>query len=530
MASENMNAIQLEDETILNTKGELWKPNKKAKASLEHVGLKLKETIASCEFSKIKVAHLRKENIDVAVKIIKKHKLQQDVLKKFVPREISILQQIQHPGIVDLFAVYESPGCFYLVMEFLPRGNLLDFVNHLGHLMESDARRLFHQLLDIVAYLHEKNVCHRDIKLENLMLDSCFNLKLTDFGFARYMKKSGLLNTNCGSYVYSAPEVLEGAEYEGVQADIWSMGVCLYAMVCGKLPFRDDDVDILRLSMKERLHFHRHVSKACRNLLRKMLSHEPESRPSIHSIRKIDWMTKPIKTVGESSVSSLSVAAVTSEMCPNVTVDPNAEHGFSCNQKDRRFKSRKVSDLLRCVTENHSSGTSTVNLEAIPAIKPASVAAITGVAGPVGRKISQQLGLNIETSPKDKETVKSGVGKAGFGRAMKAMKTFKRATTVIRATRRFRKGPLNTILKISQEEAMAKIMDQNHKQQEMETKELHRCTSGHLATHLKTLLREENLEKKKSQLEMEQAKQVQEERTCKLRQTVLHLMPNLKNV
>ena len=80
---------------------------------------------------------------------------------------------------VDLFAVYESPGCFYLVMEFLPRGNLLDFVNHLGHLMESDARRLFHQLLDIVAYLHEKNVCHRDIKLENLMLDSCFNLKLT---------------------------------------------------------------------------------------------------------------------------------------------------------------------------------------------------------------------------------------------------------------------------------------------------------------------------------------------------------------
>ena len=101
MASENMNAIQLEDETILNTKGELWKPNKKAKASLEHVGLKLKETIASCEFSKIKVAHLLKENIDVAVKIIKKHKLQQDVLKKFVPREISILQQIQHPGIVS---------------------------------------------------------------------------------------------------------------------------------------------------------------------------------------------------------------------------------------------------------------------------------------------------------------------------------------------------------------------------------------------------------------------------------------------
>lgn len=79
---------------------------------------------------------------------------------------------------VELFAVFESPSCFYLVMELFPRGNLLDFVNNLGHLIEPDARRFFHQLLDIVAYLHSENICHRDIKLENLMLDSCFNLKL----------------------------------------------------------------------------------------------------------------------------------------------------------------------------------------------------------------------------------------------------------------------------------------------------------------------------------------------------------------
>lgn len=140
---------------------------------------------------------------------------------------------------------------------------------------------------------------------------------------------------------------------------------------------------------------------------------------------------------------------------------------------------------------------------------------------------TQTISISDET-PKDKKPVKSGLGKAGFGRAMKAMKTFKRATTVIRATRRFRKGPLDTILKISQEEAMAKIIDENHKKQEHEFNELHRCTSGRLASQLKTMLNEENLEKKKSQLEMEQAKQRQEERTCKLRQTVLHLMPNLK--
>lgn len=98
----NNNIIHLEEETHLNTKGELWKPNKKARASLEQHGYKFKDTIATCEFSKTKVAHLQKENIDVAVKIIKKNKLQMEVLKKFVPQEIAILQQIQHPGIVSI--------------------------------------------------------------------------------------------------------------------------------------------------------------------------------------------------------------------------------------------------------------------------------------------------------------------------------------------------------------------------------------------------------------------------------------------
>ncbi|XP_061175063.1 testis-specific serine/threonine-protein kinase 1-like [Saccostrea echinata] len=522
--------IKLEDKTTLNTKGELWKPNKNSQASLEHEGYEFKGTITSSQFSKIKTAHFKKENIDVAVKIIKKYKLPKDVLEKFIPREIAILQRVQHHGIVDLLAVYESPCCFYLVMELLPRGDLLEFVSNVGYLTEPDARRFFHQLLDIVAYLHKENICHRDIKLENLMLDCCFNLKLTDFGIARYINNSEKLSTTCGSYVYTAPEVMNGEEYNGAQADIWSMGVCLYAMLCGKLPFRDDDVDILRQSMRERLHFHRHVSKACRYLLRKMLSYEPENRPPIQDIRRTDWMCKPIKNVGESSVSSLSVAAVTSDLHPNVTIDPNAEHGFSCNQKDKRFKSTKVSDILHCVTENHSTGTSKVDLKAIPALKPASVAAITGVAGPIGRKISQQMGLNIDTSTEKKDPpVKSGLGKAGFSRAMKGLRTFKRATTVIRATRRFKRGPLNTILKISQEEAMAKIMDQNHKQVEHETKELHRCTSGKLATHLKAVMHEENLSKKKSQLEMEQAKQEHDEKTSRLRQTVLHLMPNFKN-
>ncbi|XP_048759440.2 testis-specific serine/threonine-protein kinase 1-like [Ostrea edulis] len=518
--------IDLDDETTLNTKGDLWKPNKNSRASLEHHGYKFKDTIACCEFSKLKCAHLKKENIDVAVKVIKKRKLSKDVLENFIPREIAILQKVQHPGIVELFAVYESPACFYLVMELLPRGDLLEFVSGLGHLTEPDARRFFHQLLDIVAYLHESNICHRDIKLENLMLDSCFNLKLIDFGFAQYMKNAEQLTTASGSYVYAAPEVMDGEPYNGVLADIWSMGVCLYAMLCGKLPFRDDDVDVLRQCVKDRLYFHRHVSKGCRLLLRKMLSYEADNRPSIHNIRKSDWMCKPIHDAGKSSVSSMSVAAATSDLCPNVTIDPNAEHGYSCNQKDKRFKSNKVSDVLRCVTENHSSGTSTVDLKAIPAIQPASVAAITGVAGPVGRKISQQLGLNIAT--KDKEIAKSGEAKAGFSKAMKAMKTFKCATTVIRATGRFRKGPLNTILKIPQEEAMAKIIEEKHKQLDSETKELHRCASGRLATHLKSILQEENLSKRKSQLQMEHAKQTHDERASQLRHTVLHLMPNVK--
>jgi hypothetical protein len=138
----------------------------------------------------------------------------------------------------------------------------------------------------------------------------------------------------------------------------------------------------------------------------------------------------------------------------------------------------------------------------------------------------RDLFLFLNSATQDKETAESGQAKAHFSKAMKAIKTFKRATTVVRATRRFKRGPLNTILKIPQEEAMAKIMEENHKQLESETKDLHRCASGQVATHLKSTREEENLSQRISQLQLEQAKQTLEERTSKLRHTVCHLMPD----
>lgn len=125
--------------------------------------------------------------------------------------------------------------------------------------------------------------------------------------------------------------------------------------------------------------------------------------------------------------------------------------------------------------------------------------------------------LILDEILKDKKFVKFGLGKVGFGRVMKAMKIFKRVIIVIRVTRRFRKGFLDIIFKIFQEEVMVKILDENYKKQEYEIKEFYRCISGRLVSQFKIMFNEENLEKKKSQLEMEQVKQRQEERICKFR-------------
>jgi 5'-AMP-activated protein kinase catalytic alpha subunit len=154
-----------------------------------------------------------------------------------VAREIHILKLIRHPNIIQLYEIIETPKQLYLIMEFAEGGELFDHIVSKNRLDEDEACEFYQQIIDGIEYIHELHVVHRDLKPENLLLDANKNIKIADFGLSNTYKKGELLKTACGSPCYAAPEMIAGKKYEGVNVDIWSSGVVLFAMICGYLPF-----------------------------------------------------------------------------------------------------------------------------------------------------------------------------------------------------------------------------------------------------------------------------------------------------
>ena len=117
-------------------------------------------------------------------------------------------------------------------------------------LPENEARRFFQQIISGLEYCHKHNVVHRDLKPENLLLDENNNIKIADFGLANFLNDGCFLDTSCGSPNYAAPEVISGRMYAGPEVDIWSSGVILYALLCGRLPFDDENIPSLFRKIK----------------------------------------------------------------------------------------------------------------------------------------------------------------------------------------------------------------------------------------------------------------------------------------
>ncbi|XP_032895086.1 testis-specific serine/threonine-protein kinase 5-like [Amblyraja radiata] len=169
---------------------------------------------------------------------------------------------------IQLFESFRSPSRLYLVLELASRGDLLEYINRgadraraLG-LQEAEAQHMFQQLVGAVSHCHSKHIAHRDLKCENILLDDKGHIKLTDFGLASRSNKDSLMSTFCGSMPYTAPEILQGHRYRGDHADVWSMGIILYAMVAGKLPFNELQPCKLLEAIKGGMFFHDRLSLA----------------------------------------------------------------------------------------------------------------------------------------------------------------------------------------------------------------------------------------------------------------------------
>jgi len=156
------------------------------------------------------------------------------------------MKLLNHPNIVKLYEVIDTPTELYLFMEYASSGEIFDYLVAHGRMKEKEARRIYRQIVSAIDYCHNLHVIHRDLKAENLLLDSNMNVKIADFGFSNQFSPGQRLNTWCGSPPYAAPELFQGKEYSGPEVDIWSLGVVLYVLVCGGLPFDGSTLAKLR--------------------------------------------------------------------------------------------------------------------------------------------------------------------------------------------------------------------------------------------------------------------------------------------
>ncbi|XP_063696373.1 serine/threonine-protein kinase SIK2 isoform X2 [Culicoides brevitarsis] len=280
----------------------------------------IEKTIGKGNFAVVKLARHRVTKNEVAIKIIDKSQLDENNLQK-VHREVDIMKRLDHPHIIKLYQVMETSSMIYIVSEYASQGEIFDYIAKFGRLSERAARHKFWQILSAVEYCHNKGIVHRDLKAENLLLDSNMNIKIADFGFSNYYKRDELLATWCGSPPYAAPEVFEGKKYTGPEIDIWSLGVVLYVLVCGALPFDGSTLQSLRdrvLSGRFRIPFF--MSTDCESLIRKMLVLEPKKRYTIEQIKHHRWMMAEVLESPVIRTPSSNAVGGTAGMEPNEVV------------------------------------------------------------------------------------------------------------------------------------------------------------------------------------------------------------------
>ena len=266
-------------------------------STLLHGKYELGRLLGHGTFAKVYHARNLQTGKSVAMKVVGKEKVIKVGMMDQIMREISVMNMVKHPNIVELHEVMASKSKIYIAMELVRGGELFNKIAK-GRLKEDVARVYFQQLISAIDFCHSRGVYHRDLKPENLLLDEDGNLKVTDFGlstFSEHLRQDGLLHTTCGTPAYVAPEVIGKKGYDGAKVDIWSCGVILYVLLAGFLPFQDDNLvamykKIYRGDFKCPPWF----SSESRRLITKLLDPNPNTRITISKVMDSSWFKKPV--------------------------------------------------------------------------------------------------------------------------------------------------------------------------------------------------------------------------------------------
>lgn len=241
-------------------------------------------------------SHNRK--VKLACKIVNQKKAPSDFLDKFFPRELDILAKIDHPYVIQTHSILQRGSKIFIFMRYAENGDLLDYIRENGVVREIQSKIWFSQMCKAIKYLHSLNISHRDLKCENILLTKRMNIKIADFGFARYccdqFGNRVLSKTYCGSGAYAAPEVINGTPYNPKIADIWSLGVILFIMINGIMPF--DDASLPKLLNEQRHKSYKYskkvfdkISKNVITLIGHILEPDLMLRWSLERILGSDW-------------------------------------------------------------------------------------------------------------------------------------------------------------------------------------------------------------------------------------------------
>ncbi|AAR26919.1 serine-threonine kinase [Feldmannia irregularis virus a] len=311
------------------------------------------KTIGAGTFGSVKLARKRETSKLYAIKCICKNNILRSHMGDQIKMEIQAMKSLDHPHVVKIKEVLISPLNLYVVMQYLPGGELFTKITKSGKLKSVQARRYTGHLVDALSYCHSKFICHRDIKPQNIMLDAHDNAVFVDFGFAKIMTtehtsqeedttnnhsgthdvlessrpeqltpeafvlESGRtreLSTICGTKPFMAPEILQHKKYQGDKADVWSLGVVVYVLLVGHLPFKSSDNERTAVSIPT------HVSRASSDFIRKMLILDPSHRPSAASLLRHEWLDHvPARTIARDSSTS-------SDDCSSPTNQNTAEN------------------------------------------------------------------------------------------------------------------------------------------------------------------------------------------------------------
>ncbi|KAF2856190.1 serine/threonine protein kinase-like protein Kin1 [Plenodomus tracheiphilus IPT5] len=264
----------------------------------------LGKTIGAGSMGKVKLAKHQETGEQVAVKIVPR--LSQDQHQSAADREradhskevrtareAAIVSLLNHPYICGMRDVVRTNYHWYMLFEFVNGGQMLDYIISHGRLKEKQARKFARQIASALDYCHRNSIVHRDLKIENILISKTGDIKIIDFGLSNLFSPRNQLKTFCGSLYFAAPELLQAKQYTGPEVDVWSFGIVLYVLVCGKVPFDDQSMPQLHAKIKKgHVDYPPWLSAECRNLIHRMLQTDPTQRLTLSEIMSHPWLTK----------------------------------------------------------------------------------------------------------------------------------------------------------------------------------------------------------------------------------------------